>query len=159
MASQTYNDFSEWKQIPLKSIILNFESEYHEFKNLTSESTFHFRNIKRTDDCGGTRNVGLKYSGRFLIAETNFETMMPALNAISTQIPDRVSLDFESVTEQENGGRMAFLIDVTQANISDKSFSWEIMVKDNNPILIITIEGSSTLDALSASPSIFFQYW
>lgn len=159
MANHTYNNTANWKILPANSILLWIDGEYHEFKNIAENSYYKISPITRPDDIGGNRTIALRFDGKFSIAENNIEDMSASLIAMSIGDAEAIFIELKALPGQQNGERLTIMPDETGTSINDWSFEWEVNSDEGNLNLELKVSGILSLDSLSASLSLFQQYW
>lgn len=161
MPDVTYNDITDWRACPIDSLKLYVSTSYHEFKNISTESTYSVTPILslESDAYGYQRTVGLKFEGVFIIGENNIETMLPSLNSFITTGITKMVLTLKAPTEQPGGGQTVIEIDTTNATYHSWAARFSVLKDELAPSLELTVNGRFSVNTLTVTTKLFEQNW
>ena len=158
MASQTYNDVTKFRYLPLESATFRFldvMADTYAFHNLDAGSSFKLSPILQRDDLGMDIPVAYEFEGIFLPLHTSF----PDLNTVLLKLQSLQVVEFDAyfkaAYEQQHGALMHIKFNTaeyTSATNSCLSSAIRANVEleqgdDNIPQLRITVKGLVTAAA------------
>lgn len=161
MPDVSYNDITKWRACPIDSLKLYVSTNYHEFKDIRTDSTYSISPILsiETDSNGWQRVVGLKFEGTFIIAEDDLETMSASLNAFIVTGITKMVLTLKAPTAQTGGGQIVIEIDTTNATYHSWITHFKVNKDELSPALELNVTGRFSRDVLTTTTKLFEQNW
>jgi hypothetical protein len=165
----TYNDITQWKKIPLSSIVIHTGLTADSvgevtYENLDESSTFSFRPVLTENDTGGQSIVAWMIEVEAIVLQNNYADMLPTLQAFSKAMITDIDLNFEAENDDVGGEQLWITVDETAGetlDVHDINLTWSINYDAYpGPKLTISIREVCSVDMISMSANeIFTQYW
>ena len=163
--SYSFNDITQWKILPLKSVKIHTGTSdpksvgLVEFFNLKEGSTVKLSPILAENDTGGSNIVGWFIECDFIVVQDNLQTMLPTLRALTHVKPTDLDIEFEAPDEQINGEKLWLTADEL-LDTDDINIHFSVESSGPSPELHINVKEVLSVEAIDmATQTLFIQYW
>jgi hypothetical protein len=163
----TYNDITQWKKIPLSSIVIHTGLTADSvgevtYENLDESSTFSFRPVLTENDTGGQTIVAWVLEAEAIVLQNNLEDMIATLDSFTYVEPTALKLNLEAEDDDTGGEQMWVYIDKT-LDVENINLHWSVDYDSYpGPRLKINVKQVVSIEAIDETTplfNVFRQYW